>query len=279
MKIKKLLEIELYKIKHHKLSKILLAGYFVLLSTIALLASIKFNLGNIKIHLAEQGIFNFPFIWHFNTYIADFFTFFLAIITVSTITNEYSYRTIKQNLIDGMSKKEFLMSKVLMLVFLSLAASVFVFIISLILGFSYSDYTSSGIVFSDLYFFLSFFLKVLGTLMFILFLGILFKRSAFALGFFLIWLIIEKILYGLIRWEWFNKKTAEFLSQFFPSHGFSFLLPEPFKRLSAAKQISKQLGEEIIPFNGISSYHFILAIGWIVIFYFLSLYVLKKRDL
>ena len=279
MKYKKLLFIEIYKVKHHKLSKILLLGYFLLLSMIALLASIKFKLGNMEIHLAEQGIFNFPFIWHFNTYIADIFTFFLAIIIVSTVTNEYSYRTIKQNLIDGMSKKEFLLSKVLFIILLSLIATLFVFIISFVLGLLYSDYTSSGMIFSDLYFFISFFLKLLGTYMFILFLGLLFKRSAFALGFFLIWLVIEFIIYGLIRWKYFNKETADFIAGLLPVGAYSTLIPEPFTRLNIAKQLSKQIGEEIEVFEGIAFYQFIVAISWIFIFYYLSLYLLKKRDL
>ncbi len=278
-KLKKLLSIEIYKVKHHRLSKILLASYFLLLSTIAFIASIKFKLGNTEIYLADQGIFNFPYIWHFNTYMADIFTFFLAIIIVSMITNEYSYRTLKQNLIDGMSKKEFLLSKVLFIILLSALATLFVFIISLVLGLIYSDFTSPGIVFSEIYFLAAFFLKLLGNFMFILFLGFLFKRSAFALGFFLIWIAIERILYGLIRWKWFDQETADKIFYFFPGSSFQHLLPQPFTRLSAAKQIGKQIGEEIQSFEGVALFHFIIAIVWIFIFYYASLYLLKKRDL
>ncbi len=279
MNLKKLLQIEIYKIKHHKLSKILIGGYFLLLTSIAFLASIRFNLGSLKIHLAEQGIFNFPYIWHFNTYIADIFTFFLAIIIVSTVTNEYSYRTLKQNLIDGLSKKEFLLSKILFLILLSFLATLFVFILSFLLGIIYSDYTSSGMIFSELYFLLSFFLKLTGTFMFILFLGFLFRRSAFALGFFLIWLSIESIFYGFIRWKCFDKEIAEFISSFFPYKNFGFLLPEPFTRLNAAKQLGKQIGQKIEIFDGIPLYHYFISLAWIGIFYMLSLYLLKKRDL
>jgi hypothetical protein len=39
---------------------------------IAMIASIKFDVGFFKIHLAEMGIFNFPFIWHFNTILLPF---------------------------------------------------------------------------------------------------------------------------------------------------------------------------------------------------------------
>jgi hypothetical protein len=44
-----------------------------------------------------------PF-WHFNTYIAAILKLFLAIVIVSMMANEYSYGTLKQNLIDGLSK-------------------------------------------------------------------------------------------------------------------------------------------------------------------------------
>ena len=62
--MKRLLEIEFIKLWNNKASKILILAYFILLSSIALIASIKFDIGPIKFHLAEQGIFNFPYIWH-----------------------------------------------------------------------------------------------------------------------------------------------------------------------------------------------------------------------
>ncbi len=275
----KLLEIEYYKISLHKLSRILFLSYFVLLSGIALIAAIKFNLGNVEIHLAEQGIFNFPYIWHFNTWVADFLTFFLAIIVVSMVTNEYTYRTVKQNLIDGMTKKEFVLSKFYFLVVLSFLATFFVFIISLILGLVYSDFTSSGIIFQDLYFLLAFFLKLLGTFSFIMFLGFLFKRAAIALGFFFVWMIVEGITYGILRWKIFDKEIARAITQFFPYTSIKNLLPEPITRLNAAKNIGKQIGEHIDKFEGIPAHYFFIVFIWIVFFVFFSYKLLQKRDL
>jgi len=102
----RLLHIEFIKLWNNRSSKILITTYFLLLTSIALFAAIKFDIGPIKFHLAEQGIFNFPYIWHFNTYITAFFKLFLAIVIVSMMANEYSNKTIKQNLIDGLSKKD-----------------------------------------------------------------------------------------------------------------------------------------------------------------------------
>ena len=62
----RLLTIEFHKLKHNTASKVLSIIYFGLLISIALIAAIKFDIGPIKFHLAEMGIFNFPYIWHFN---------------------------------------------------------------------------------------------------------------------------------------------------------------------------------------------------------------------
>ena len=107
----RLLTIEFHKLKHNRASRVLSIIYFGLLTCIALIAAIKFDIGPVKFHLAELGIFNFPYIWHFNTYIAAISKFFLLLVIVSMMANEYSYKTLKQNLIDGLSKKEFILSK------------------------------------------------------------------------------------------------------------------------------------------------------------------------
>lgn len=148
--MRRLLSIEFIKLWNSRSSRFLIIAYFVLLTFIALIAAIKFDIGPIEFHLAEQGIFNFPFIWHFNTYIAAVFKLFLAIVIVSMMANEYSNKTLKQNLIDGLSKKEFVMSKFLTVVMFSGISTVFIFVVSLVLGLIYSDFTEVGIIFSQL---------------------------------------------------------------------------------------------------------------------------------
>jgi len=109
----RLLAIELHKLKYNRSARVIILVYFILITFIALISSIEFNFGNFHFRLADQGIFNFPFIWHFNTWIAAILKLFLAIVIVSMMANEYSNRTLKQNLIDGLSKKEFVLSKFL----------------------------------------------------------------------------------------------------------------------------------------------------------------------
>ena len=283
--MKRLLSIEFQKIWKNKASKVLLITYFVLLSFIALIASIKFSIGTFEIQIADQGIFNFPYIWHFNTYIASLFKIFLAIVIVSMMANEYTYGTLKQNLIDGLSKKEFILSKFLVVGTFAVASTLFVFVMSLILGYSFSSYNEMGIVFSDLEYLLAFFVKLTAFFSFCLFLGILVKRSAFALGFLFIWFIGENIFYWLVKFVILggddkHKNFGDTMIQFFPMEAMSNLIKEPFTRLSAIKTIETTIGgakvakDYSVHFSEIS-----IALLWAFIFILTSYYILKKRDL
>ncbi|KPM31626.1 ABC transporter permease [Croceitalea dokdonensis DOKDO 023] len=275
----RLLQIEFIKLWNNRASKVLITSYFLLLTSIALVAAIKFDIGPVKFHLAEIGIFNFPYIWHFNTFITAFFKLFLAIVIVSMMANEYSNKTIKQNLIDGLSKKEFILSKFLTVISFALVSTVFLFIVSLTLGLFYSDYNEWSIILSDLEFVLAFFMKLVGFFSFCLFLGILVKRSAFALGFLFIWQVLEGIIRGLIRWKLFDKDTTEIIMGFFPLQSMFNLIKEPFTRLEAVQTVADQVGEQIALNYQVHWYEVLIVMAWTAIFIYSSYALLKKRDL
>lgn len=279
--MKRLLSIELQKIWKNKASRILTLSYFILLTFIALIASIKINIGNFQLHIAEQGIFNFPYIWHFNTYIAAILKFFLAVVIVSMMANEYSYGTLKQNLIDGMSKKEFILSKFLTVIVFAGFSTVFIFFLSLILGLSFSSYNEVGIIFSEMDYLFAYFLKLTGFFSFCLFIGILIKRSAFALGFLFVWNIIEGIIIGILNFKVFpNSDNDKMFTQFLPLESMSNLIVEPFTKLSVIKNIETTIGGAAnLKDYGVHWYSILIVITWTIIFVTLSHLLLKKRDL
>jgi len=280
----RLLTIELHKLKYNRASKVLSIIYFALLTSIALIAAIKFDIGPIKFHLAEQGIFNFPYIWHFNTYIAAIFKFFLLLVIVSMMANEYSYKTLKQNLIDGLSKKEFILSKFYTVIAFAFVSTLFVFIVSLILGAIYSDFNEMSIIFSDLDYLFAFFIKLLGFFSFGLFLGILIKRSAFAVAAMIVWLIVESLIKGYLYWTFRNIKTGtdeavNGIMQFFPLESMANLIKEPFTRLGAVKSVASQIGENFTKDYSVSLFNITIVLIWTAIFIYSSYALLKKRDL
>lgn len=276
----RLLSIELHKLKYNKSAKVISIVYFILITFIALIASIEFKFGDFNFRIADQGIFNFPFIWHFNTWIASILKLFLAIVIVSMMANEYSNRTLKQNLIDGLSKKEFVISKFLTVVLFSFVSTLFVFVVSLILGLVFSDYNEIGIIFSDMEYLLAYFINLVGFFSFCLFIGILVKRSAFALGFLLIWSIIEGIIYGFLKWEMFrDTNLVDNIMQLFPLVSMSNLIKEPFSRLGAVQSAASQLGEAFDKDYSVQFITVLIVLIWTCLFLYGSYAILKKRDL
>ncbi len=277
--MKRLFLIEYEKLRANRSSRILIGAYFLLLTSIALIAAIKFDIGPIKFHLAEQGIFNFPYIWHFNAFIGAFFKIFLAVVMVSMTANEYSNKTIKQNLIDGLSKREFLHSKWIMVIFFAGISTLFIFVVSLILGLIYSNYNEISIIVQDLEYLLAYFIKLVAFFAFCLFLGTAIKRSAFALGFLGIWQMFEGICYGLLRWKSPQWLDAEAIYRLFPLNAMSNLLAEPFSRLSAVRNLAEQVGEQMNNNTQVQFLDILIVLVWCSIFYLLTYRLLKRRDL
>lgn len=275
----RLLQLEFIKLWNNRASKILIIAYFTLIVCMALIAAIKFDIGPVQFHVAEQGVFNFPYIWHLNTWIASGLKLFFAIVIVSMMANEYSNKTIKQNLIDGLSKKEFIASKFLTVFVFSIISTLFVFLVSLILGLFYSDYMEISIIFSDLEYLLAYFVKLIGFFSFCLFLGILVKRSAFALGFLIIWFAIENLAIRFLVWRLAGQEASNTFMKFLPLESMSNLIKEPITRFNAVQSVVQQMGEQLDKDYSVH-FHEILIVGcWTAIFIYLSHALLKKRDL
>lgn len=275
----RLLQIEFIKLWNNKSSRFLISAYFGLMFLIALIVNIRIDWGPLKFNVAEIGIFNFPYIWHFNTFMAAFLKLFLAIVIVSMIANEYSNKTIKQNLIDGLSKKEFILSKFYMIIFFSLASTIFIFSVSLILGLIYSDYTEISIIFSDLEYILAYFVKLLGFFSFCFFVGILIKRSAFSLGFLFIWFIGAEFIPYIYLASKYSKAYADNIYQFFPFGSIWTTIEEPISRLSVIQSAVQTVGEKVTKDFSVYWYEILIVLCWTAIFIYLSYALLKKRDL
>jgi ABC-2 type transport system permease protein len=126
-------------------------------------------------------LYDFPDVWQNMTYVATFFKIILAFIVIISVTNEISYRTMRQNVIEGMSKWEFLQSKFALIISLSGAATIFIFIEGMVTGLIYSTVTYPEMIFSELEFLLGYFLEVMTFLCFAMLLALLLKKAGFAI--------------------------------------------------------------------------------------------------
>src|SRR5690606_8067394 len=147
-----------------------------------------------------------------------------------------------------------ILSKFYTVLSFSVLSTIFIFVVALILGLIYSDYNELSIIFSDLEFLVAFFVKLLGFFSFCLFLGILVKRSAFALGFLILW-------------------------QIFPLSSMSNLITEPFSRLNAVQSVANQVGQGFEKDYAVHWYEILIVLIWTFLFIYGSYVLLRKRDL
>ncbi len=273
----RLIKLELQKLWLNKVSRVLIFISFILPFTVLILSSIKINFfGFFTLELGELGIFNFPIIWHITTFFASYFKFFFAIVVVSMIGNEYSNKTLKQNLIDGLSKKEFILSKFYTIVFFSLCATVLIGVATFLIGLYYSSYTEASIIFREIEFLLAYFIKLVGFFSLCLFFGMLLKRSAFALGFLVILYIFEWIIFWGAYEVFGNTETAFKIKNFMPLESMYKLIDQPAQRIVMTKFPEK--GDLVYDY-AVHWYEIAVVLGWTALFIFLSYRLLKKRDL
>jgi hypothetical protein len=123
--------------------------------------------------------------------------------------------------------------------------------------------------------------KLTGFFSFCLFLGILVKRSAFALGFLFVWNILESIFKGILTFKLFpDSKTAQNITQFLPLESMSNLILEPFSRLSVVKNLETAIGGAAnIKDYSIHLTSILIVLAWTAVFILFSYKLLQKRDL
>ncbi|CAD7799436.1 hypothetical protein CHRY9390_00486 [Chryseobacterium aquaeductus] len=278
----KLLKLEYYKNLNYRPFKVFTLLYFAILIAFLFIGLADLKLFGSTINLKEQGIYNFPGIWNFTTYIVALLKIFLGLIIVFSICQEFSNRMFKQNTIDGLSREEFIGSKLLTITIFTVTSTLLVLGITLFLGLQYSDTTESAKVYAEIFFIGNYFLKLFTFFCFLMFLSILLRKSVFVfLAFFVLW-VGESILGGI---ETYSKVSGMqgsqrneilqndfFFSKLLPLESMSSLIPNPMLRLNMAKVMGLKY-EFTYPTESL-----IACIVWCAIFIIGSYLILKKRD-
>lgn len=78
--------------------------------------------------------FVFPEVWQTVAYFSSFFVLLPAILVIMLVTNEYNYKTHRQNIIDGWSRNEFLLSKLIDVAIISFIATLVFTLVAVTFG-------------------------------------------------------------------------------------------------------------------------------------------------
>ncbi len=271
-----LLKIEWLKIKNY-VGFILLASFFVLGVAAANLIVYLF-IKNVldKVEVAKLFVFGMPFefelVWTTVSYYGSYFLMLPALLIVILVTNEFNYKTHRQNIIDGLSRFEFLKVKIGMALIFALASTLVVIITALIFGLaSGSAFSLNG--FENVGYFL---LKAFTYNMVALVISLLTKRSGFAIALFFIYTIFENGVSLFLFFWGVNLKTYKNIDwgnmgNYLPMNASDGLLTAPFEQFTGMARNS-------LPSN-YNSVVLALALMYLVVFYFWSKRKMMRSDL
>jgi ABC-2 type transport system permease protein len=264
-----LLKIDLKKLTSYRTFWVVCGLYFITLafSTASGMEFLKwvantFEEFGSKLNIKRIPLYHFPDVWLNLIYFSGLFKVILGVMTVISITNEFQYRTMRQNVIDGLSRWEFLSTKILTNVLLSLLSVAMIFMISLVTGLIYTPELNWNYVFADMEFLIAYFLEIFTYLSFALMLGLLVQRS----GLTIILLLLSNMLEAIIK-----ANVDDYLPsvvQFFPMESISNLVPMPLKRY-AFQEI-----RDYLTFSSIA-----IATGWMLLFNYFSYLKLRASDI
>lgn len=219
---------------------------------------------SVKILPSQLPIFDFVDLWQNLTWCYKCLTVFICFSVMISITNEFSYKTIRQNVIDGLSKKELWLSKVTLIFGLSALATLMVFILGLITGFTLSPVTGIEYILRNIEFLGAYFFQVFMFLSFCLFVGVLIKRAGFAIALFLFWTyIVEPLLAAIVNW-----KLGAFISDLLPMEACWNLIRMPWNKYAL-----------IYTQDFVGMQDLTIAAVWTFLFLWGSYRLLAKRDL
>jgi len=262
-----ILSIEWLKIKRYRTFWILMGLFLLLLP----LWNYEIATGVIKLGgNGKNGInllstaYAFPEVWGNLGFWGSFFVNFLSILVIILTTNEYAYRTNRQNIIDGWKRMQFFHAKVLLVIIFSVVITLFLFILGAIAGRVNSG--SFANLFSEFQQVGYFFILSLDYMGFALLLAILVRRSGLAIGIFLLYsMIIENILRFLI-----NHYTDKPYGNLLMLQSSDELLPFPLMKMAKAMMA----GAPTLSMTVYAS----VACGWCIIYYFICRAVLLRKD-
>jgi hypothetical protein len=274
--MRKLFNIEKIKALSYPAFKTLMIIHFLLFFLVILIVS--------RWHItlpgfSVKGLYQFPNIWQFFPWVASWFNIFLTIVLITLVGNEFSFKTFRQNVIDGLSRNDLVKGKLILIFTIAIYTFLMVLLAVLIFGFLKSD----GFSFSDMikssYLILVYFIQAVGYMTLGLLFAVIFRNNALSIILFLLYFPVE----GIIRLFFPSASRS-----FFPLKIISNLTPKPeFLTIASEKSYTTASGTSSLDFSEIGllpenlplGTTVLVSVGYIGFFIALIYVLMNKRNL
>lgn len=210
--------------------------------------------------------FGFNEVWHTVAYCSSMFIMIPAIVVIMLITNEYSYKTCRQNIIDGWSRKQFLTGKLLDVAIISFLIALLYIATSLLIGSTNTKPEDVAGV-NRTYFIIYFLFQTFSQLSIAFLIGFLVRKSFIALAIFIFsFLVLEPMLTGILSF------MPGSIGHFLPFEISDRMIPPPG---FMGKVDPVAYGEKMKN----TGWHFLYTIAFTTVLWMFCFRLNKKRDL
>jgi len=215
-------------------------------------------------NFASDSFYSFPEIWQNVSYLAGYLNYLLGILSILLITNEFSFKTSRQNVVDGLSRREVILSKTLVICFIAIFCGIVVLGYTLLSGISIGNYEYLSEIWGGMHYPFLFIIQAIGYMSLAALIAFVVKKAAASIVLFLAYVVlIERIV---------RFRIPDEIDRYFPMKAIGSMIVMP--------------GEETVEaFTGFSvdvlapEMAALISCGYIVLFLSLSYLILKKRDL
>ena len=250
--------------------RLLLLSYIVFLPSLLLTGK---RLDQLPTEIGTNEVFFiFPTVWQYLGYVGNWLTFFFfGFLAVLIVTTEYNNKTLRQNIINGISRERFFLGKVYFVLLISLGATLYYCLCALLIGYFNTDVIVMSKVFQNADYILRYFLMCASYMIFALFLGFLIKRTGIALFSYLAYVMFLELI---LRWGVHRNIVKHKSMHFYPMNATEDLVPLPFTEQTS--RFLDEFGFELFltPMEAI-----ITTLVYIGLFLLITFRIVKKADL
>jgi hypothetical protein len=149
--------------------------------------------------------FAFPETFHTAAFFSSCFVFIPSIVVMLLVTNEYTFKTNRQNIIDGWSRNTFILAKFFDVVLITLLVSLLYAAIAYVIGTVATKTLVAADIWKEAKYIPLFMLQTFSQLSFAFLIGFLVRKAFIALGIFVFYsIILENAAAGIAREKFYD---------------------------------------------------------------------------
>lgn len=221
---------------------------------------------------SSKLFYEFPTVWDYQGYIGNWMVpFCLGFLAIHIVTSEVSNRTMRQNIIIGMTRKEFFYSKFYTITLLALTATIVYALSTIFIGIIHTEGYDLELIFDNNWAILRYFLLCMGYMSFALMLAFLIRKGTLTILFYFLYVMMLEPIFMVIHVYYFKNSSRNY----WPMNSIEDLMPFPLFKIPDYYMNKQWDFNILLPYSNA----IVMTLIYTSIFTFIAYKSFMKRDI